>query len=139
MNAHDFGDLLAHRVHRVERGHGLLEDHRDLACAHTAYRFIVGGEQVTSAPEYPTREDTRRRCRQQAHHRERGDALAAPRFADNAQRFAGIDAETHAIDGQDDTLVGVEVDLQPFDVEQALRHGYRMRRGSSASRKPSPM
>ena len=40
------GDLRTYRHYRIERGHGLLEDHGDAAAAMTAHRFIRQGEQI---------------------------------------------------------------------------------------------
>jgi hypothetical protein len=42
----DLADLLLDRMQRVERGHGLLEDHGDLVAAHAAQPALVGGEHV---------------------------------------------------------------------------------------------
>ncbi len=39
MQIEDFGDLLLDRMQRIERGHRLLEDHRDVVAAHLAQRL----------------------------------------------------------------------------------------------------
>ena len=41
MGAQRFDDLKAHREHRVERGHRLLEDHADVAAANAAQRALA--------------------------------------------------------------------------------------------------
>ncbi len=46
MQTQRFGDLLADRKHRVERGHRLLEDHRHIGAAHRAQRALRGARQI---------------------------------------------------------------------------------------------
>ena len=41
-----FDDLIAHGEHRVQRGHGLLEDHRDVPAAHSHQLFLRQPQQV---------------------------------------------------------------------------------------------
>ena len=41
-----FADLVADREDRIERGHRLLEDHRDLGAADAAHRRAVGAREV---------------------------------------------------------------------------------------------
>ena len=64
----------------------------------------------------------RRRCgpaaRHQAQDRQRGDALAAARLADDAQRLAGVHRERHAVDRAHHAVAGVEGGLQVLDLEQ---------------------
>ena len=84
-------------------------------------------------------------CGDEPEDRQRRHALAAARLPDDRQRFAGIDLERHAVDGAHDGRVGVEVGLQVVESEQrsgGQRHSRACppvtRRGSSASRRPSP-
>ena len=74
--------------------HRLLEDHRDAVAAQLAHLGFVRAS-TRSRPSNVTLPPTVRReaRRQQAHHRERGDALAAAGFADDAERLAGDDVE----------------------------------------------
>ena len=41
VQTHRFGDLLAHRQHRVQAGHGLLKDHGDLVAAQAAHVVVA--------------------------------------------------------------------------------------------------
>ena len=41
VQAHRFGDLLAHRQHRVQAGHGFLKDHGDLVAAQAAHVVVA--------------------------------------------------------------------------------------------------
>src|SRR5215831_14553521 len=47
MQPHGLGDLLSYRKHRVERGHRLLENHRDLGAADLSHQGIGSGCQVS--------------------------------------------------------------------------------------------
>ena len=56
-------DLVADREHRVERGHRLLEDHRDLGAADAAHRRAVGAREVDARAVAAREIDAaRRRC-----------------------------------------------------------------------------
>src|SRR6266566_2247996 len=67
-----------------------------------------------------------------------GDALAAARFADDAQRLARVHVEAHAVDGLDRSLIGHEVRLQIAHRQQRLVDHFQTPYGSAASRRPSP-
>src|SRR5262249_17567388 len=123
VQADGLGDLLAHREDGVERGHRLLEDHRDLLAADLAH--LRGGklEEVPAVVVDLAVDDASWGLRDEPHDAERRDALAAARLADHAQRLALVDVEVHPVDGADDALVGEEVRLQSLDVEQSFGHG----------------
>ncbi len=72
---------------------------------------------------------------QQPHDREVRHALAAARFANEAEPLARLDIERHAVDGVDRSLVRSEANDEVIDREE--RH-QRFIRGSSDSRRPSP-
>src|SRR5690554_1278077 len=136
MQTHRLGDLLAHRVHGVERRHRFLKDHRDVVAAdvaHIARRQVeqLAAIEADTAPLH----DLARRRRDQPKQGQRGDRLAAAALADDAEHLALLDREADAVDCTRSTLVGVEVRAQVGDLEQ--RH-QDLRRGSSASRSPSP-
>ena len=92
------GDLLADRVDRVQRGHRLLEDHRDLVAADRAHLALGELEQILARRRAPRPFDAPGRMRDEPHDRERGHALAAARFADDAERAALGDVERDAVD-----------------------------------------
>ena len=54
----------------------------------------------------------------QTHDRQRGDALAAARFADEPERASGLEREAHAVDRGE--LAGLDGERRPeaFDLEQ---------------------
>ena len=65
-------------------------------------------------------DDPARRRRDQAHQRERADALAAAGLADQAERLALVQRERHAVDGLDDAVRRVELRLEVLHLEQRL-------------------
>src|SRR6266702_5063512 len=76
--------------------------------------------------------------------RERRDGLAAPRFADDAQRLAGVEIERDVVHGARRALavLGDEIRLEVADAQQRGRGCVRIGHaasscGSSASRTPS--
>jgi hypothetical protein len=100
-------DLVADGERRIERRHRLLEDHRDAIAADVAQRRgrqakEVGAFEEDFAGGHPAR------ARDEAHDRERGHALAAARFADEAERAAGSDVEIDAVDGGERSRFGRE-------------------------------
>jgi len=146
MRAERLGDLLAHRVDGVERGHRLLEDDGDLLAADEAHRSGVERHEIAALPENPPGDDAAGRHRDQLQHGMGGDGLAAAGFADDAHRLAPPDADVDAVDRPHHAVIGAEMRLKSDDVEQGAagrrgrgRHGgHRTRRGSSTSRNPSP-
>src|SRR6476620_3025319 len=105
------------RVDRVQRGHRVLEDHRDVVAADLAQTARAGGEQVFPVEQGLTAGD-RVLLRVQAHDRQAGDALAGAGLTDDPECLAFLDAEVDAVDGLDDAVVGLEVGLEVVDFEE---------------------
>jgi hypothetical protein len=55
VQLHALGDLPADAQHRVERGHRLLEDHRDAVAADAAHLLLAEAEQVAAAVAHRAR------------------------------------------------------------------------------------
>ena len=138
-------DLVAARVDRVERGHRLLEDHRDRVAADVPH-LLVGHREEVAAREPDRALDDPAGPLDEPHDRERRDALAAPGLADDAQGLAVADPEADPVDGLDHAVLGEEVGPQVLDGEEIPTVGAALGhqlvsirwRGSSASRRPSP-
>ena len=85
--------------HRVERGHRVLEDHRDVAAAQRRGSSSSSSRHDVAAAGRGSR---RRRSGAGSSSRrmidERRDALAGAGFADDAERLAGSDLEADAVD-----------------------------------------
>src|SRR5262249_26872569 len=85
------------------------------------------------------------RHRDQLQHRQRRYRLAAAGLADHADGLAVRDGEIDAVDRMHPAVVAVEMGLQAPDLKQlAIRRDWASLhhstfRGSSASRRPSPM
>ena len=157
-------DLVADGEHRVQRGHGLLEDHRDVRAAHLHQLLFGQPQQVarpSAGPPVEAEQDFAVATlgqvrRQQADHRQGGDGLAAARFADQAERLPRVDVEARPVHRPHRLPVGPEPDVQVPHLEQRLRarsragapprrsfvHLRRLswdRYGSMASRSASPI
>ena len=124
-------DLPADRVDRVQRGHRVLKDHRDLLAAHLPHRVAGKRHQVAALVEdLALVHDVR--VGDQPHHRHHRHALSRPRLADDPDDLALRNRERDPVDGVHDPVFRAERDLQVADLEQRLGHGYVGRtRGSS--------
>ena len=80
-----FADLLADRVDRVERGHRLLEDHRDLIAADVAHLVAASSRRGRVPSTAPSRPRSGPAAPGPAQHDQRRDALAVARLADHAR------------------------------------------------------
>ena len=111
MEAQDLGHLLADGEHRVEGGHGLLEDHGDAVAPDAAHLLLRAVQQVFPL-EADLPGDRGLGVGQEAQHRHGGDGLAAARFAHQPQGFAGLEVKAHPGQGPDVAPGGGEVDRQ---------------------------
>ena len=102
VQLHDLADLLLDGVQRVERGHRLLEDDRDLLAADLAHVMARRLEQVLAAEADLAGGMRGRRIGQQPQDRQRRDGLARARFADQRHDLALGDVEGDVLDGVDD-------------------------------------
>src|SRR6266699_3354716 len=91
MEADGFADLLADREDRVQRGHRLLKDHRDLVAADVANLFVVELDEVVAVEDDLTRYDAAGRDRKQAQDAEGANAFAATALADDREGFTLVD------------------------------------------------
>ena len=81
----------------IERAERILEDHLDLRPQGTEFRAGERG-QVDHAAVGRAEEDLAAGRRHRAQDAPRGRRLAAPRFADEAERLAFADREAHVVD-----------------------------------------
>ena len=94
-----FGDLLLHRVQRVERRHRLLEDHRNPVAADAAQGGLVGTHNLVTLEPDRAAGMARHRIGQQLQHRQRRHRLAGTRFADQRHGLAFADIERDVPNG----------------------------------------
>ena len=127
---HHFRNLPANRMQRIQRGHRLLKDHRDLAAADAAHLHALGvelddidrfGAALLPAKNDLALDDFARRGLDQLHDRMRRDALATAAFAHDAQRLPVRQAEADTLDRLHHPLVGEEMRLQIADFQDRLR------------------
>ena len=90
----------------------------EIAVAADVAHLLVGELEQVAAVEQDLAGDGASRPLDEAHHRQRGDALAAARFADHAERLAVPDLEADAVDGLDRAVLGEEVRLEALDLER---------------------
>ena len=87
-------DLPLERVQRVERGHRLLEDHRDAIAAHLAQLLRRGADQLLAGKaDAALRAVGGERVGQQLQDRQRGHTLARAALADQRQGLAAIEVK----------------------------------------------
>ena len=98
MAAQAFGDLLADRQHRVERGHRLLEDEADLLGPDVVQFVARERHEIAALEQDLAFDDAARRHRDQLQDRHRRDGLAAAGFADHAERLALVEHDVDAVD-----------------------------------------
>ena len=120
MDHRHFDELVLDQHRRIERGHRLLIDHRYLRAADLAQLLIRHAAHV--APH-----ETDLAAGDGAvpahilHDGKRDGGLAAARFADDPDRFAGIDGEIEVVDRRDRTGAGVIGDRQVLAFENGRR------------------
>ena len=119
MEHHGLRELQTDGQHRIERGHGLLEHHGDLAAAHTANCVIAHREQIP-APETDRAafENLAGRMGDETQNRHCADRLAAAGLSDNRDRLALAHMVRDPVDGLDGTLGGVEIGTERLDFQQ---------------------
>ena len=115
--------LTSDAMHRVERGHRLLENHADLAAADFANLRVAGVDEVAAFEIHMAAEDLARRLREQADDRHGGDAFPATGLADDADGLAGGHRERHLIDGAEQAAVSLEGRDELVHFQDVFRFG----------------
>ena len=123
MAPYRFDQLVADRVKRIERGHRLLKDHRDLAAANAVELGLVQLQQVLAAIIDVA--DGFAVGREKAHRRHHGLALARTGFADDSDGFAGVDMQIYALHRVDGAVQRIEPNVEIFDRENGFGIGHR--------------
>ncbi|MNX03064.1 hypothetical protein D3C86_326320 [compost metagenome] len=123
--ADGLGDLVPGREHRVQGGHGLLEDHGHVRAAHIAHDALAGIGQVDHGAIAPAQghaalSDASAAMFHQAHERQRRHRLARTRFAHDGQGFAPVHMERQIAHGFDRALRTHETHRQVVDLDHAV-------------------
>ena len=114
-------DLITDGHEGIERGHRLLEDHRDPPAAHPAHVRRRHLQKVLALEADDARARMQPR-RQQAHDGARHHRLARPRLSDHAEDLVRAKRETHVLDRVGAVRPGGEIHGQALDVEQGVGH-----------------
>ena len=131
-----FGHLPADRVHRVERGHRFLEDHRDPRPLHRVGEPAFGHvEQVVVTHLQSGRRDLGA-ARHEPHQGQRGHRLARPALADDAQRLTRLQPERDIVHRVQPPRGHRQAHTQVLHLEQGHQP---LSPGDVMSRTPSPI
>ncbi len=132
MDEQRLHDLQPDRQDRVERGHRLLEDHRDVAPAAFAHLLVREIEEVHPLEHDLAVDDPARRLREQPHDRERRHRLAAAGLADDREHLAPAHLIGHALHRAHDAARRDEMHVQIFDGQKYVRIGQDGRLGKDS-------
>ncbi len=121
-----FHDLKTDCEAGVETRHRLLKDHRDVLARDASLCTRREHAEVAAVEKEP-RGRHLSGIGNESHQRQHGHALAGPRFADDAQNTALVEAQVDAVDGSEIS----EGDAQVLDFEQS-HDGYRRLRLTAA-------
>ncbi len=113
-----FHDLKANGVGRVEGGHGILEDHRQLGTSDQPHLLAANLQQVSTVKPHLAALDAPRRAGNQAHDGEGVHALATPTLTDDPQSLPLFHGVGKTIDRMDNPVLGVEPGGQIIDLQQ---------------------
>ena len=115
-------NLLLHGVQGIERGHRLLEDHRDAPPPEGAHRGRRRVEESFAVELDAPGRVPRLGVGEEPQHGEGGDRLARSALADEGDRFAPVHGEGRAAHRRDLLSAPAEADVQVLYGEKALRH-----------------
>ena len=110
-------DLLADRHGRIQRGHRVLQDHRDPRAAELAHLLGALGEQALAVEDDVAPDDLAAGLGHQSQDRQAGHRLAGARFADDPECLAALDGERRAVDRFHDTAARIDVGPEIPDLE----------------------
>jgi len=115
--AQGFHKLEPDGEHRIQRCHRVLEHETDSRAANGSQSPVVGLEEILPLEQDLTVTDLGGRGGQEAEKRHHRHRLARTGFADNAQKLAGTEIETHGIDRMHLALPGPEHGLEIDDIK----------------------
>src|SRR5262245_20348743 len=115
-------DLMADRVQGIERGHRLLEYHRDLIAANLLHLLLTEIDEIAPLQADGPADDPTGGIGHEAQDGQRRYALAAAGFAYHTERFAAAHAIGYPVDSLNDAGGRKEIGLQTLDLEQRRAH-----------------
>ena len=114
------GDLAADGEDRIERGHRLLEYHRQAGAADGTHLALGQPQQIAPLEAHVPADDPPGR-RHEPHEGERSHRLAAARLADQAEHSAALERERHAVDRAHHSLLQGEDRTEVAHLEERPR------------------
>ena len=108
VESEGFGELVDNLEVGIERGHGVLEDHRDPFAADGAQVFLVFGQEINAIKEGFAGVDFSRGLGNEAQKGITGDGFAGTGFADDAEGFSSFDRKGDILHRVDDAVAGVK-------------------------------
>src|SRR5690554_641245 len=136
MGHQRFGNLLAHRHHRVQRKFGVLHHHRNPGAANGPHLLFALGTQI-DAVEFQSVGRHQPRLTDQLEDRPPAHRFARSTLAHNPQTFPP-EFEADPLDHFHPPAMGRKADAQILDTEHGSGHHLPSFLGSSTSRSPSP-
>ena len=118
-----FDELVADGVGGVQRRHRLLEDHAHPVSPDVGHLSLREPEEILAVEREPPRASLRARG-QEVHERERGQRLAATRFADDGEGAAPLDPEADLLHRVQHPGRHRDLDAQLLDREDGSGHRF---------------
>lgn len=113
MNLKGLAELTANSEHRIERGHRLLENHRNRVAADVVHLFKGQLGQVLSLKQHLALRDIAVGVKQ-TQDTHGGDRLARARLAYDANSLARLEGIGYVVDSLDNSLFRAEIGVQVF-------------------------
>ena len=107
-------DLISHGLHRIQRGHRILEDHGNLFAADGTHLAFAQREEVPALEIHLAAQHLGRRVRQDPEDTQRRRGLARTGFTHKAQRFALAHLQVKIIDRVDAAAAGAVFHREVF-------------------------
>ena len=130
VDLHALGNLRAHGVDGVERGHGVLEDHGHLVAAHRPQLLEGHLEDILPLHEDLAGHNPARRRGHQVEDGQGGGGLSGPCFPHQAEGLAGGNGDVDAGDGVHDLVLDDVLHREVLDFQNVL---LRIHRSAPAS------
>ncbi len=121
MQGDDLRDLAIHREHRIERRHGILEDHGYLAAADLLHLFVRLFQKILAVIEDLPAQHLAGRIGDKPQNAQRRGGLARAGLAHKAEGIALFQREVDAVHRADLAVVGKVMYGQIFDFKKV--HG----------------
>jgi hypothetical protein len=116
MELKDFADLPLDPMQRIERGHGLLENHSDPSAANLAQTRLRAGQKVLAIEQHFAFDDCR--TPEQAKDGKGSDRLPRTRFADKPKGASSFQGERDAINSWHHRDALMEADVKTANVKE---------------------